>query len=69
MGGDNRGALRKALINAAESGKLDLVELGGRLRRIEMTMKDQQQNRCMNGEVIRREHDREYCGKYSDTPE
>ena len=73
MGGDNRGALRKALIDAAESGKLDLVEIGpdsaknrrlGSLKRIQIAKKEIEQNRCLRGEVQRLNHlNQEYCGK------
>ena len=60
---ENRIALRRALIGAFESGKLDLVAHGGRLRRIQMTLKDEQQNRCMNGEIIRHDQHRHYCSE------
>ena len=60
----NRVALRHALIAAFESGKLDSVAPGGLLRRIEMTSKDEVQDRCMNGEVIRRTRDdTQFCGE------
>ena len=60
---ENRIALRRALIGAAESGKLDLVKVGGRLRRIQMTLSDEKQNRCMNGEIIKHGEEHQYCGE------
>ena len=56
-----------ALVRGAQSGKLDLVRAEtplGLLKRIQITKKEIEENRCLNGEVQRYDHyfNQQYCG-------